>query len=340
MPHERFRVLISLTPNYRDEDGGFAAIMEGPYEDSNIARLIRPVFNAGYAFQQTANSYHAVTETRNRDRLTLVCYLYPYLMRERVVSAGGWVRRSSALIAYAIAIVASLAPASALSGEAIPSVTVPVAADTQGDGAVSSTALRLGKDFVYRRPAADVTDVASLRLRPPCSSRSTRRKVNRSRRRRPPTGPAFSTTTTSASTSGPRAGTVSRTPSWPTRAERRTRRRRRTAATRRAGLPSLRAPQADSRVAMTIPLDAIRAGGSTTWRAQFVRAVVATGALDVWAYSAAQSSATDSSFAGELAQIGGRLRRGRPPYASPRAVLRPRQECRGVARRRNVAHGR
>ncbi len=77
MPHEQFRVLISLTPDYRDEDGGFAAIMEGPYEDSNIARLIRPVFNAGYAFQQTGNSYHAVTEMRNRDRLTLVCYLYP-----------------------------------------------------------------------------------------------------------------------------------------------------------------------------------------------------------------------------------------------------------------------
>jgi hypothetical protein len=77
MPHERFRVLISLTPDYRDEDGGFAAIMEGPYEDSKIARLIRPIFNAGYAFKQTAKSYHAVTETRNRDRLMLVCYLYP-----------------------------------------------------------------------------------------------------------------------------------------------------------------------------------------------------------------------------------------------------------------------
>ncbi|MDQ6942725.1 MAG: hypothetical protein M3169_09460, partial [Candidatus Eremiobacteraeota bacterium] len=38
-------------------------------------------------------------------------------------------------------------------------------------------------------------------------------------------------------------------------------------------------------VTMRIPLNVIRSGGSTSWRAQFVRSIVATGGLAVWAYA-------------------------------------------------------
>jgi hypothetical protein len=57
-------------------------------------------------------------------------------------------------------------------------------------------------------------------------------------------------------------------------------------------------------VTMRIPLHDIRSGGSTTWRAQFMRYVVATNGLSVWTYSARASNLTDPSFFGILRNIG------------------------------------
>jgi len=58
-------------------------------------------------------------------------------------------------------------------------------------------------------------------------------------------------------------------------------------------------------VTMRIPLSIVRSGGSTSWKAQFVRSNVATGSLDVWAYDSHESGPTDPSFAGTLGGIGG-----------------------------------
>ena len=65
-------------------------------------------------------------------------------------------------------------------------------------------------------------------------------------------------------------------------------------------------------VTMRIPLDVIRSGGSTKWRAQFVRATVATGGLTVWSYSPRATNATDPAFAGTLLEIGSKRGAVRP----------------------------
>ncbi len=57
-------------------------------------------------------------------------------------------------------------------------------------------------------------------------------------------------------------------------------------------------------VTMRIPLAVIRSGGATTWRAQFVRATVATNALAVWTYSPRAQNAGDPAFAGTLLNVG------------------------------------
>jgi len=57
-------------------------------------------------------------------------------------------------------------------------------------------------------------------------------------------------------------------------------------------------------VTMRIPLQVIRSGGSTTWRAQFVRETIATGGLAVWTYSPRQQNSNDPSFAGTLLHVG------------------------------------
>jgi hypothetical protein len=74
-------------------------------------------------------------------------------------------------------------------------------------------------------------------------------------------------------------------------------------------------------VTMRIPLGVIRAGGSTSWRAQFVRAVVATNNLDVWTYDARAQSATDPAFAGTLTNVGAGAHRG--AGTRPQARLQP-----------------
>jgi hypothetical protein len=57
-------------------------------------------------------------------------------------------------------------------------------------------------------------------------------------------------------------------------------------------------------VTMRIPLEAIRSGGSTTWRAQFVRATVATGGLAAWTFSLRANNVGDPNYAGTLAGVG------------------------------------
>ncbi len=57
-------------------------------------------------------------------------------------------------------------------------------------------------------------------------------------------------------------------------------------------------------VTMRIPLEIMRASGSQSWRAQFVRFTVATNSLDVWSYSPIASSPTDPTFIGTISGIG------------------------------------
>jgi hypothetical protein len=71
-------------------------------------------------------------------------------------------------------------------------------------------------------------------------------------------------------------------------------------------------------VTMRIPLNVIRSGGSTAWRAQFVRSTVATGGLAVWAYAGGGTGATDPAFAGTLLDVGTKATAARP---KPRAQL-------------------
>ncbi len=57
-------------------------------------------------------------------------------------------------------------------------------------------------------------------------------------------------------------------------------------------------------VTMRIPLNIIRSGGATNWRAQFVRATVHSNALDVWAYVDRATSPSDATFFGTIQDIG------------------------------------
>jgi hypothetical protein len=65
-------------------------------------------------------------------------------------------------------------------------------------------------------------------------------------------------------------------------------------------------------VTMRIPLDVIRSGGSTKWRAQFVRSTVATGGLAVWSYALRATNANDPAFAGTLLEVGAKRGAVRP----------------------------
>ncbi len=71
-------------------------------------------------------------------------------------------------------------------------------------------------------------------------------------------------------------------------------------------------------VTMRIPLAAIRNGGSTSWRAQFARATVATNGLAVWTFSPRQQNVNDPAFAGALNGVGGAAGAARP---KPRAQV-------------------
>jgi hypothetical protein len=71
-------------------------------------------------------------------------------------------------------------------------------------------------------------------------------------------------------------------------------------------------------ITMRIPLAAIRNGGSTSWRAQFARATVATNGLAVWTFSPRQQNVNDPAFAGILNDVGGAAGAARP---KPRAQV-------------------
>jgi hypothetical protein len=72
-------------------------------------------------------------------------------------------------------------------------------------------------------------------------------------------------------------------------------------------------------VTMRIPLDAIRSGGSTTWRAQFVRATVATNGLASWTFSMRANNVGDPAFAGTLVGVG--VKRATAARPKPRAQI-------------------
>ena len=65
-------------------------------------------------------------------------------------------------------------------------------------------------------------------------------------------------------------------------------------------------------VTMRIPLTLIRTGGSTTWKAQFVRQDVSTNSIDVWTYSASQSNLNDPVYAGTISDVIGKSVAARP----------------------------
>lgn len=72
-------------------------------------------------------------------------------------------------------------------------------------------------------------------------------------------------------------------------------------------------------VTMRIPLEVIRSGGSTTWRAQFVRATVATNGLASWTFSQREQNVNDPAFAGTLVGVG--VKRSTASRPKPRAQI-------------------
>jgi Domain of unknown function (DUF5916) len=74
-------------------------------------------------------------------------------------------------------------------------------------------------------------------------------------------------------------------------------------------------------VTLRVPLAIIRSGGSATWRAQFVRATVATNSLDVWSYNSRAANAGDPAFSGTLTGIGAGERS--KAASRPQARLQP-----------------
>ena len=57
-------------------------------------------------------------------------------------------------------------------------------------------------------------------------------------------------------------------------------------------------------VTMRVPLGIMRNGGSTSWRAQFIRENVSTNSLDVWSFDPRASGPGDPIFAGTLKDVG------------------------------------
>ncbi len=75
-------------------------------------------------------------------------------------------------------------------------------------------------------------------------------------------------------------------------------------------------------VTMRLPKAAIHSDGRTTWRAQFVRASVRTGAVDIWTHDDRSTSASSSAFFGSLRGItNGRITRTSPNQRTQLYVL-------------------
>jgi hypothetical protein len=86
-------------------------------------------------------------------------------------------------------------------------------------------------------------------------------------------------------------------------------------------------------VTMRIPLDVIRSGGSTSWRAQFVRSTVATGGESVWSYDGRAQGLADPAFAGTLDGIGAQ------PQQKAAARPQPRVQIYGLGEATTPANG-
>lgn len=66
-------------------------------------------------------------------------------------------------------------------------------------------------------------------------------------------------------------------------------------------------------VTMRIPLDVIRSGGSSSWRAQFVRITSASGSRNIWSYDSAMQADIDVNYVGTLNGIQVAKGADRPP---------------------------
>jgi hypothetical protein len=83
-------------------------------------------------------------------------------------------------------------------------------------------------------------------------------------------------------------------------------------------------------VSLRIPLNVIRSGGRTNWRAQFIRATVHSNALDVWTYNELASNVSDATYFGTLEGIGMKATAVRP---------RARAQLYGLAERTTPDYG-
>lgn len=66
-------------------------------------------------------------------------------------------------------------------------------------------------------------------------------------------------------------------------------------------------------VTMRIPFDVMRSGGSTKWRAQFLRVTVASGERDIWSYDPAMQADVDVNYVGTLNGMDAGKGSARPP---------------------------
>lgn len=87
-------------------------------------------------------------------------------------------------------------------------------------------------------------------------------------------------------------------------------------------------------VTMRIPLHDIRSGGSTVWRAQFLRYTVATNGLSVWTYSPQAIQISDPTYYGTLQNVGAT---GAAPAKAARP--QPRAQIYALGERTTRAYG-
>ncbi|MGR4065188.1 MAG: hypothetical protein ACLQPV_07040 [Vulcanimicrobiaceae bacterium] len=84
---------------------------------------------------------------------------------------------------------------------------------------------------------------------------------------------------------------------------------------------------------MRIPLNVVRSGGSTSWKAQLVRSTVSTSGISVWSYDARAQSLQDPAFAGTLTGIGAQ------PAQQSAARPKPRVQVYGLGEATTPANG-
>lgn len=65
------RLVVTFGQAYNDEYGGHIVLFSGP-ETESMARMVRPLHNAGVCFAISEGSHHAVTRVSGRERYSLV----------------------------------------------------------------------------------------------------------------------------------------------------------------------------------------------------------------------------------------------------------------------------